>query len=330
MGMLDAMKGASKKAKTDREARDKQFQKVKIFKPDPGDNSIRLLPHWDVKVRKGEGSGEEVLFSERKMHYLPVRGDDGNEYTIPMTCLSHFDKPCPACKVAAKIKKDNPTKARKIGVTRRFFYNIIAYGDETQAMVYPMPPSVHTDLLSEIEDAGVEVWSPSEGRDIRIKRTNGKRPQDVKYKVYIRPETTKVPPKLLKQVIEEMANLDELWFEDDEKKMLKGLKIMGLLKYLSSDSRDEDEDEEEEEEKPKFKKKPKKDEEEEEPEEEEESEEEEDEEEEEEEDEEEESEEEEEEEKKPKSKKDGKKKPKKDEEEESDLDIEKELERLGV
>ena len=251
--MLERLKREAKRVNDVEESRG-DF--TRMFKPEKGDNLIRILPHWDVKKRS---NGDELFFARRLVHYLPVTNREGGQYNAPLRCLKdEQEESCPACQVFSRLKKAQSKKANDFRPTERYLYNIIDYGakggeqKEPAVVVYAAPFSIHKEVMNWVEELGTEFWDLETGRDWKLKKTvdasKGAR-NGTSYKLIPKLQDSAVPKKL-HPLLEKMANLDEMWAVYSEENILKALKLAGQ-------EVDEDDEEEEDEDEPKRKAKPK-------------------------------------------------------------------------
>ncbi len=248
--MLDRLKNEAKRV-NDVEASRGDF--TRMFKPEKGDNLIRILPHWDVKKRS---NGDELFFARRLVHYLPETGRDGGQYNAPLRCLKDDqDEACPACQVYARLKKSQNKKANDFRPTERYLYNIIDYGAkggetaEPQVVVYAAPFSIHKEVMNWVEELGTEFWDLEAGRDWKLKKlvdaSKGAR-NGTSYKLMPKLQDSAVPKKL-RELLDKMADLDAMWAGYDEAKILKALKLAGQSVEEADEETEEEEDEEEDE-----------------------------------------------------------------------------------
>lgn len=246
MSLLNKLKKEAKRVNDVEAQRSSGFQK--FFKPDVGDNMIRILPHWDKNKR------DEEFYVRRLLHYLPVVGNDGNDHNSAFRCLKDREEKCPACIAYARLKKDkNNKKADALRPSERYIYNVIDYGNterEPSVIAYMAPFSIHKELMNFVDEYGTEFWSIDNGRDWKLKKAVDKSKGakfGTSYKMYPKMADSAVPKKLL-ALLKEMTNLDELYAEFDVKAMLASMKKLGVTSQEEeSEESDEEEDEEEDE-----------------------------------------------------------------------------------
>jgi len=222
----------TQKQKEDRESR--SYSKIDWFKPEKGKNTVRILPHWSEPEDK-------FFFVKKSVHYIPTAKNDGSGiFNSPVLCQQeHFNKPCLICKAVEKAnslakkakKKDQETLktiAGDLRPTTRYLYNIINYnGDDPEVQVWAAPMTVHEDIMNYVEDLDCDFWDLEEGRDWRLRKTvDPKRGRyGVKYAVQPAMNDSAVPEKI-RESIEELENLDNVWAEAGVEEMKESIKLI--------------------------------------------------------------------------------------------------------
>jgi len=226
--LLEKMKRKAEEASKRKEER-KNFDNLGWFKPEVGDNVIRILPHW-------KSPNSEVPFVENTIHYVPLKKRDGGVYNGPIRCLEDLDGDCPICEKWLEAKAENP-KGKITGdlrPTRRVLFNVISYGlkgskSDPKILVWSCPESVYEEILGWLGDLG-EFWDIESGRNWRIRKTVDKKRgvrMGTEYKVYPEMRDTAIPEKFM-PMLKDMADLDKVWEPSDIEVYNDALKSIGV------------------------------------------------------------------------------------------------------
>lgn len=142
---------------------------VKMFKPNDGDNIIRIMPPtWD----KAEHYGLDVF-----VHYDV--GPDSQTYLCPDKMKGD---PCPICDERAKATRDGDTEyAEKLKPTKRVLVWMIDRNQEKDGpVVWSMPWTIDRDIVKLVVDKRsgevLPIDDPQDGYDIEFER-KGKGPR---------------------------------------------------------------------------------------------------------------------------------------------------------
>ena len=237
--LMDRLRKKAEEAEKRKEER-QSFGDEAWFKPEEGDNRLRILPHW-------KKPDDEFFFVERVIHYVPVKKDDGTTYNAPVRCLRDLKnkegkpapKSCPYCNAFDEIRASDPKSKllRDLRVTRRALYNIINYGlkgkpVEPKLEMWACPETVHEDILQWIGDLD-EFWQLDEGRNWRVRKSIDKKRGPLlgtSYKVYPDMKDSSLSAKL-RPMVEELPNLDGIWPEEPVDRLNAGLELLGLEEY---------------------------------------------------------------------------------------------------
>lgn len=233
-----------KKEKFDEEKKERsQFVKVDWFKPEEGEQKIRLLPHIkDLKAKEHKNDAIREVY----LHYV---GNGKGGFNVRCEEDLKSGSKCPFCEKSKKLydaagdDKDKKEKARQFRRSRKFLVNVLNY-EEKKIQPWTFGQQIFDDL---VEFLGGDYGNPldlNDGRDWRLKKIldpkKGK--LGVQYKITPIASESKIPDKA-KTLLDEMTDVGTLYSES-------GLKAM--KKFLGGD--DEDEEEEEFDEKAKKKK----------------------------------------------------------------------------
>jgi hypothetical protein len=227
--LFERMKAEAKRHAKEIEDRP-SFDKIPWFVPKPGDNTVRILPHW-------KNPNDEFPHVKKMIHYLPKKLESGRTVEIPMACLEMFDKECPACKTFQMLKAKGSDKADSFRQTKRYLYNVLDYGvvsgkkeAEPSVKVYAAPASVYDQIMVFVDEMEDPFWSFEKGRDWRIKKkmdaSKGAK-FGTSYKVIPSMKTSAIQEKL-KSLISNTFNLDKIWNETSEEVMIAEAGKLGL------------------------------------------------------------------------------------------------------
>lgn len=224
-----------KKEKFDKEKEERSnFVKVDWFKPQAGEQKIRLLPHIkDLKAKEHKNDAIREVY----LHYV---GNGKGGFNVRCEEDLKSGSKCPFCEKAKKLydaagdDKDKKEKARQFKRSRKFLVNVLNY-DEKKIQPWTFGQQVFDDL---VEFLGGDYGNPldlDDGRDWRLKKIldpkKGK--LGVSYKVTPIASESKIPDKA-KTLLPDMTDLSILYAES-------GLKAM--KKFLGGDDEDEEQEE---------------------------------------------------------------------------------------
>jgi len=214
------------------------FSKVNWFKPEKGDNIIRVLPHWDKP-------GEELFFKRVEVHYGVPLTREGKVYKIPVRCLKDFGEDCPLCEKSDELFADGgekaKEKAKEFRSSSRALYNIIDYKDRQAPLkTYAAPITVHKDIVYWMNEVGENIADPKSGRNWKLLKEveSGKPPQfGTSYKIHPDLKESSLPSKMMVH-LENIPNLDEVYNENHREAMCEMLGIESGAVSKSSDDDD--------------------------------------------------------------------------------------------
>jgi hypothetical protein len=182
-------------------------------------------------------------------------GEKGRGYTCPDVT---YGKPCPVCRVRAKLAQLDDEEAheiaKSIGVRIRYAIKAIERASPEDVLPVALPKTVYDEIFAAYRDDGDDLSNPTSGRDIRVSKTG----QGLKteYKTRILEESVLAESKEERATLVkkgEDINFEEILVIDEEG--LKGIveasvptKFLKEIDYFEDEEdADEDEDEEEEE-----------------------------------------------------------------------------------
>lgn len=215
------------KLKKERERLDKaaesrgNFEKIPWWKPQKGDNMIRVLP--DLK-----NPDEELPFRQISTHFIAIEKDDGSSVNIGVRCLRELDDECPVCETYEKFVKVDKDKAGALRPRTAYLYNIVDYKAQT---VHPWSAGVtaHEQIMGFAEDFTENIFSLDSGRDWKvIKKVDPKKSAKFGTTYAVRPgiKDSALPEKL-KPLLETAIDLNTLYTQNEKDKMIEWLQSDG-------------------------------------------------------------------------------------------------------
>lgn len=192
----------------------KENQKSFLWKPEPGEQIIRIVPYIHDKNNP---------FKELYFHY-----EVGMNVISPVS----FGQPDPVVEFAEKLEKAGNREdykfAQKIKPKIRIFAPVLVRGKESEGVKFwSFGPSIYMELLKTIADPDYgDITNPMEGRDIVVEFKKADKPgsypkTDIRIKPNISPLTS---DKEVLKMIESTPVIENLWEEqsyEDLKEMLQ-------------------------------------------------------------------------------------------------------------
>lgn len=252
--LFQKLKKERERIESDKGSRGGNFEKIAWWKPEKGDNLVRILP--DVKDPDGE-----LPFRRIAIHFIKVRNKEGGEVAVGVRCLNdHKEGSCPICNEYEKLVKKDKDRARDLRARDTYLYNVLDYKTGT---VHPWSAgiTIHDQIMGFAEDFSDNIFSVESGRDWKIvKKVDPRKPRHLGVEYAVRPATkdTALPAKM-KPVADAAIDLDTLYQERDDKRMIEFLEQYGYIAAkpkAASDDHEDDIDLESEFEEPKPKAKP--------------------------------------------------------------------------
>lgn len=199
--------------------RGQKFTKVEWFKPQKGDNKIRILPDPDAP-------DDNLPYRRVHIHFFKKTLEDGRVITLAGRCLREFDEECPLCDEYEVLVKKDKDAARNLRRVERYIYNII---DLHKMSVHPYAAgkTVHEQITGCAGDVGTDmgtnVFSLEDGRGwTLVKKVTGAGAFNVSYGLRVGPSNSKLPSKLM-PLVDEALDLKTLYSENLRSDMLKFL-----------------------------------------------------------------------------------------------------------
>lgn len=153
--------------------------RTQYFNAQEGENQIRVMP---------EVGNMGFFWQEVGVHYFP----DKRKCYCPRI-FSEGELACPICELVSDLYKagddDSREFASNLGVSRRFWINVISRDDEGAGpQIYTAPVSVFAYLSTLINDPDYgDITNVYEGTDVVVNKTKtGPRPRDVDYQTVAR------------------------------------------------------------------------------------------------------------------------------------------------
>jgi hypothetical protein len=200
------------------------YEKIAWWKPEKGDNLVRILP--DVKNPEGE-----LPFRRIAIHFIKVKNKEGGEVAIGVRCLNdHKEGTCPICNEYEKLVKKDKDRARDLRARDTYLYNVLDYKSGT---VHPWSAgiTIHDQIMGFAEDFSDNIFSTEAGRDWKIvKKVDPRKPRHLGVEYSVRPATkdTAMPAKM-KPVADAAIDLDTLYQDRDDKRMIEFLEEYGYV-----------------------------------------------------------------------------------------------------
>jgi hypothetical protein len=250
-----ADKIAKEKARLEKKASERgTFEKQDWFKPETGENLIRLLPHMEEE--------DEIPFVQVKIHYIGKELEDGRVVQIPVRCLDDFDKECPVCKAHFKaLKAKDKELAQKLRPQERYLYNVLDYKNR-KVTPWAAGVTVHQMIMEHAGDLE-NPFTLQGGRDWKlVKKVDPRKrpPTNVTYTIRPTPKDSDVASKH-EPLLDEAVDLETLYSTEELTAMKEFLSSIDVdsdegddegedpppkKSKFKSKSRDEDEEEEDE------------------------------------------------------------------------------------
>jgi hypothetical protein len=225
-----ADKIAKEKARLEKKASERgTFEKQDWFKPETGENLIRLLPHMEEE--------DEIPFVQVKIHYIGKELEDGRVVQIPVRCLDDFDKECPVCKAHFKaLKAKDKELAQKLRPQERYLYNVLDYKNR-KVTPWAAGVTVHQMIMEHAGDLE-NPFTLQGGRDWKlVKKVDPRKrpPTNVTYTIRPTPKDSDVASKH-EPLLDEAVDLETLYSTEE---------LTAMKEFLSSIDVDSDEGDDE-------------------------------------------------------------------------------------
>jgi len=209
------------------------FEKVDWYKPEEGDNLIRILP---------AAKADDLPFKVVHLHYISIKKRDGGIVNgIPVRCHEDFGEECPLCSAVRELytgtDKQKET-AKQIRAREVYLYNIINFKDR-KVQPYAAGITVHEEILTYAGDVGLGIFGEDGGHNWKVtKKIDPRKPKNlgIKYSVRMDIKESDIPSKL-KVLLESATDLDSLYAD---KEMAN---VNAYLESLGFEGSEEEEDE---------------------------------------------------------------------------------------
>lgn len=216
--LMDKLRKEKERLEKEAETRGSgNFEKVEWWRPQKGDNLIRILPN----LADPDG---ELPFKSVRTHFIGIEKKDGGTVNIPVRCLQDFGEDCPVCNEYEKLIRSDKEKAKAFRARESYIYAIIDYKTKT-IHPYQCPVTVHEQIMGFAEDFGGNIFSLEEGRDWKlVKKVDPRKPAMLGVTYAVRPsmKDTALPAKL-EGLLEGAPDFDKLFEDKERAKMLKWL-----------------------------------------------------------------------------------------------------------
>jgi hypothetical protein len=223
----------------ERFGKEKSGVSANYWRPDWGNNTIRILPAVDE---------EDVFYVERHRHRI----DDEWHYCLRFDIDSETGrgKRCPVCEMRRKLFRTNDKAmieiAREIKPKKQYLMNIVdrKSDDPTQVFVYAPGVKLKDKIVSIMLDEDIDITDVEAGYDFIVKKEEGPRTDAGQFPTYenskaARKETPlHEDPKVVTKILDNRYDLHNLvHFEDEE--TLQTI-VDNYIKSLTSGESNED------------------------------------------------------------------------------------------
>jgi hypothetical protein len=201
------------------------FEKVEWFKPQEGDNTIRILPALNA---------DELPWKTVKLHYIAIKKKDGGIVQgIPVRCLHDLGHDsCPLCDASKELysgSEKDKERAKQMSVKEVNIYNVIDYKNR-KVLPYACGITVHEEIVNYLGEHGEELFDLDTGRNWKIvKKVDPRKPKNlgIKYSVRVDIKDSAVPTKL-RPLLEGAVDLNTLYADADMKAINAYLESLGF------------------------------------------------------------------------------------------------------
>jgi len=209
--LLEKLRAEAKNIEENKEKRESAGKRFDWWKPEKGDNVIRLMPPFN---------DEGDIFKKVHIHFgIPIQKNDGGVAKIPARCPRDWEKACPLCDSydSGGLSKET---ARELRPTQRVLYNVMDYKSRT-VKPWLCPVTLHEELFYYFQELGegtaiADLTDPKAGRNWKIRKNvdpSKSGPFAISYKCFPDMKDSAIPAKLM-ELVSNLPNLDEAFTED--------------------------------------------------------------------------------------------------------------------
>lgn len=248
MSLLDKV-NEQKKRTEEQLSRGGNRSSAKFWRPELGNNKIRVMPQWDV-------SCDDTFWREVAQHWNVSADQKG-----PVLCPKEtpdLEGDCAICELVQSLRQDKSNAeaqklAKEFRAKKTYFLNIVAEGDpvytaadvadfkqsrpdtdvpfsvgDPKVQIYACPLTIFDNLLGIIHSSGKDITDLHDGRGIRINKSG----QGIKTRYEVYPDLDASDTGFSDDI--ELPALDKVGFTLDRDGMLSLLDGGRASDYVSS------------------------------------------------------------------------------------------------
>lgn len=232
----------------ERFGKEKSGVSANYWRPDWGNNTIRILPAVDP---------DDIFYVERHRHRI----DDEWHYCLKFDIDPETGrgKHCPVCEARKKLFRTNDSAmiaiARDIKPKKQYLMNIVdrKSDDPTQVFVYAPGIKLKDKIVGIMLDDDIDITDVESGSDFIVKKEEGPKSEAGQFPMYDNSKASRKEtpldedPKVVAKILENRYDLHNLvHFEDEETlRSIVDSYIKSLTTDEASDFYSEDEEESE-------------------------------------------------------------------------------------
>ena len=206
MSVLDKIREAKKRTE-EQLSRGGGGARAKFWRPEAGDNKIRIMPTW-----ADDGDFAEQFWREVAQHWQ-VNEDQRGPILCPRN-TPYLEGDCPICEFVDELKKDKTNVeaqklAKDLRAKRAYLLNVVVLKDPVytaadvaefkqanpdrdcpfepgspKVQIYACPTSIFDQILGLCSSSGQDMTDIAEGRDLTIKKIPNKDVFKTRYEIY--------------------------------------------------------------------------------------------------------------------------------------------------
>lgn len=180
---------------------------AKFWRPEAGENKIRIMPPWS----------EDDFFKDQFWREVAQHWNVSADQKGPVLCPVHtpgMEGPCPICEFVEELKQDktnieNKKLARELKAKTTYLLNVVVLNDpeytaadvaefkqnnpsrdcpfepgQSKIYIYACPISIMDQIFGLIANNGQDITDLEKGRDLTIKKIPNKDRFKTRYEVY--------------------------------------------------------------------------------------------------------------------------------------------------
>jgi hypothetical protein len=238
--VLDKVRAAKKKTE-ERLSRGGGSGGAKFWRPEAGENKIRIMPAWD--------EDEKSFFANQFWREVAQHWRVSDDQKGPILCpkvTPGLEGDCPICEFVDELKADKTNVdgqrlAKDLKAKTAYLLSIVVLKDpvytaqdvaefkqsnperdcpyeagQTKVQIYACPVTVMDDIFGLMGSAGADITALADGRELTIKKIPNKDPMKTRYQVYPAFQASAFDDSNLK-----LPALDQVGFQMEYDKMLE-------------------------------------------------------------------------------------------------------------